>query len=163
MDYAFDKPFHSELVKELNAFTANQATRFPQKDVLKMDMHCHDYNSDVPDELIGRILKAPETWLPTERLLETLKKRGCDAFTITNHNNARSCYEQQDKGLDILTASEFSCMVPDFKVGIHVLTYGFTPEQEVKLNKLRSNIYDFQEFPLIDFSRKWLCSLNDSK
>ncbi|MEQ6121829.1 glycosyltransferase [Reichenbachiella sp. MALMAid0571] len=146
MDYAFDKPFHSELVKELNAFTANQATRFPQKDILKMDMHCHDYNSDVPDELIGRILKAPETWLPTERLLNTLKKRGCDAFTITNHNNARSCYEQQDKGLDILTASEFSCMVPDFKVGIHVLTYGFTPEQEVKLNKLRSNIYDFQEY-----------------
>ncbi len=146
MDYPFKKPFHHELVAELNSFTAQQATRFPAKDILKMDMHCHDYNSDVPDELIGRILKAPETWLPTERLLDTLKKRGCDAFTITNHNNARSCYEQQDKGLDILTAAEFSCMVPDFKVGIHVLTYGFSPEQEVKLNKLRKNIYDFQEY-----------------
>ncbi|MFY0650841.1 MAG: glycosyltransferase [Cyclobacteriaceae bacterium] len=146
MDLPTEKPFHKELVNELNNFTAKQNERFPKKDVLKMDMHCHDYNSDVPDELIGRILKAPETWLPTERLLATLQKRGCDAFTITNHNNARSCYEQQDKGLDVLTASEFSCMVPDFKVGIHVLTYGFTPEQEVKLNKLRSNIYDFQEY-----------------
>ena len=146
MDLAFDKPFHLELVNELNNFTSKQAKRFPEEDVLKMDMHCHDHNSNVPDELIGRILKAPETWLPTERLLSTLEKRKCDAFTITNHNNARSCYEQQDKGIDILTASEFSCMVPDFKVGIHVLTYGFTPEQEVKLNKLRANIYDFQEY-----------------
>ncbi|MEQ9289816.1 MAG: glycosyltransferase [Cyclobacteriaceae bacterium] len=146
MDHTFEKPFHTELVNELNSFTSKQADRFPAKDVLKMDMHCHDFNSDVPDELIGRILKAPETWLPTGRLLETLKKRGCDAFTITNHNNARSCYEQQDKGLDILTASEFSCMVPDFKVGIHVLTYGFSPEQEVKLNKLRSNFYNFQAY-----------------
>lgn len=146
MDIALDKPFHLELVNELNNFTTKQAVRFPVEDVLKMDMHCHDHNSNVPDELIGRILKAPETWLPTERLLSTLEKRKCDAFTITNHNNARSCYEQQDKGIDILTASEFSCMVPDFKVGIHVLTYGFTPEEEVKLNKLRTNIYDFQEY-----------------
>jgi hypothetical protein len=37
-------------------------------------------------------------------------------------------------------------MVPDFSVGIHVLAYGFTPEQEVKLEKLRRNIYRFQEY-----------------
>ncbi|MCC8155261.1 MAG: glycosyltransferase [Tannerellaceae bacterium] len=109
-------------------------------------MHCHDRHSDIPDELIGRILGVPETWLPGERLLEELKKNGCDAFTVTNHNNARSCYELQDKGFDILTAAEFSCMVPDYDIGIHVLAYGFTPEQEVRLNKLRKNIYSFQEY-----------------
>ena len=75
MDIALDKPFHLELVNELNNFTTKQAVRFPVEDVLKMDMHCHDHNSNVPDELIGRILKAPETWLPTERLLSTLEKR----------------------------------------------------------------------------------------
>lgn len=142
----FDKPFHKHLINELNQFTTQQASRFPEEEILKMDMHCHDYNSDVPDELIGRILKAPETWLPTEQLLQTLERRGCNAFTITNHNNARSCYEQQDLGKDILTASEFSCYEPDYKVGIHVLTYGFTPEQEVKLNKFRGNIYKFQQY-----------------
>ncbi len=52
----------------------------------------------------------------------------------------------QDKGYDILTAAEFSCRVPDFDTGIHVLTYGFNPEQEVRLNKLRKNIYAFQEY-----------------
>jgi len=79
-------------------------------------------------------------------LLDVLRKNNCNAFTITNHNNARSCFEQQDQGVDILTGAEFSCWVPDFHVGIHVLTYGFSPAQEEKLNKLRKNLYNFLEF-----------------
>ncbi len=79
-------------------------------------------------------------------MLEVLKKNHCNAFTITNHNNARSCFEQQDRGIDILTGAEFSCWVPDFEVEIHVLTYGFSPAQEVKLSKLRKNLYKFLEF-----------------
>jgi len=138
--------FHAELKAELESFLTIQKNRFPADDILTIDMHCHDFNSDVPDELIGRILNVPETWLPTEDLLKTLKHHGCNAFTITNHNNARSCYEQDKNGIDILTAAEFSVMVPDFQVGIHILTYGFNEEQEIKLSKLRKNVYDFQEY-----------------
>ncbi len=141
-----ERIFQETLKKDLDAFLAMEQFRFPRNEVIKIDLHCHDHNSDIPDELIGRILGVPETWLPTDRLLEELKRNGCDAFTITNHNNARSCYQMQDKGLDILTAAEFSCMVPDYGTGIHVLAYGFTPEQETRLNKLRKNIYFFQEY-----------------
>ena len=141
-----DKQFQQTLKEELNKFLSEQQNCFPKNETLKIDLHCHDSGSDVPDELIGRILNVPETWLKSETLLGELKKNGCDTFTITNHNNARSCYEMQDKGHDILTAAEFSCMVPDFGVGIHVLAYGFTPEQEVRLEKLRRNVYSFQEF-----------------
>jgi glycosyltransferase involved in cell wall biosynthesis len=52
----------------------------------------------------------------------------------------------QDKGFDILTAAEFSCFVPDFEIGIHVLAYGFSPEQEARLEKLRKNLYNFLEY-----------------
>jgi glycosyltransferase involved in cell wall biosynthesis len=138
--------FQLALKEELNSFLLSQQNRFPSHEILKIDLHCHDCNSDVPDELIGRILGVPETWLPSEKLIEELKKNNCDTFTITNHNNARSCYEMQDKGFDVLTAAEFSCMVPDFGIGIHVLAYGFTPEQEKKLEKLRKNVYRFQEY-----------------
>ena len=138
--------FQKMLRGELEKFLANQKEKFPDNEILKIDLHCHDHNSDVPDELIGRILNVPETWLPSKKLLETLDRNGCDTFTVTNHNNARSCYELQDKGYDVLSAAEFSCMVPDFGIGIHVLAYGFTPEQEVKLEKLRRNIYHFQEY-----------------
>lgn len=123
-------------------------SKYPAEDVLRMDLHCHDYNSDVPDELLGRILNLPETWLESEMLVKTMKKNNCNSFTITNHNNARSCFEMQDKGYDILTAAEFSCTVPDFGIGIHVLTYGFDASQEVKLNKLRGNLYAFQDYAL---------------
>ncbi len=138
--------FQQGLKDELDRYLAAQEARFPKDDVLKIDLHCHDYNSDVPDELIGRILGVPETWLSSELLLSELKKNGCDAFAITNHNNARSCYLLQDKGIDVLTAAEFSCWVPDFEIGIHVLAYGFNREQEVKLNKLREDVYAFQAY-----------------
>ncbi|MDB5051888.1 MAG: hypothetical protein JWO30_4959 [Fibrobacteres bacterium] len=88
----------------------------------------------------------PETWLPTETLVSTLNARKCDVLTITNHNNARSCYALQDKGIDVLVAAEFSCTLPDLKVGVHVLTFGFTPAQEARLNELRKDVYRFQEY-----------------
>jgi len=138
--------FQQTLKEEFDGFLLSQQNKFPSEETLKIDLHCHDLNSDVPDELIGRILNVPETWLPSEKLLEKLAKNGCDTFTITNHNNARSCYALQDKGVDVLTAAEFSCRVPDFEIGIHVLAYGFTPEQECRLEKLRKNVYQFLEY-----------------
>jgi len=141
-----EKSFYKDIKEKIESFLSEQAVLFPEKEVIRIDLHCHDHNSNVPDETIGRILGVPETWLSTEDLIKTLEVRGCGAFTVTNHNNARSCYELIDKGRDILTGAEFSCMVPDFKTGIHVLAYGFSPEQEHKLNKLRSDIYRFQAY-----------------
>ena len=136
----------SELKSDLDRFLAEQFEKYPFEDLLKIDLHCHDSNSDEPDELLGRILNVPETWIPAKRVLEELENNGCKAFTITNHNNARSCYALQGAGLDAITAAEFSCWVPDFHIGIHVLAYGFTPEQEKRLDNLRKNVYAFQEY-----------------
>ena len=88
--------------------------------------------------LLGKTIKQLKT--------KTLKKNKTDVITITNHNNARSCFVLQKKGIDVLIGSEFSCYVPDFNVGIHVLTYGFDQEQEIILNKLRKNIYQFLQY-----------------
>ncbi|HLP42749.1 MAG TPA: glycosyltransferase, partial [Fibrobacteria bacterium] len=116
------------------------------EDILRIDLHCHDRNSDVPDETLGRLLRVPETWLPTARLVETLRSSGADVLTVTNHNNARACWELLEKGEDVLPGAEFSCTLPDFGVGVHVLTYGFTPEQEEILNRLRRDLYRFLEY-----------------
>jgi glycosyltransferase involved in cell wall biosynthesis len=116
------------------------------EDVLRIDLHCHDHNSNVPDETLGRLLRLPETWLPTRELVRTLRRHGSDVVTITNHNNARSCWDLLDKGEDVLSAAEFSCSFPDVGVGVHVLTFGFTPEEEEKLQNLRKDVYKFQAF-----------------
>ena len=57
--------FREQLQEKLDAFLKAQKYRFPADEVLKIDFHCHDLNSDVFDELMGRILKVPETWVPT--------------------------------------------------------------------------------------------------
>ncbi|MDR2138253.1 MAG: hypothetical protein LBP50_01695 [Tannerella sp.] len=138
--------FQQRLKEAFDKYVLQQQNRFPSDEILRADLHCHDFNSDVPDELLGRLLNVPETWLPSETLIEKLRKNNCSVFTVTNHNNARSCYALQDKGLDVLVGAEFSCRVPDFEIGIHVLAYGFTPEEEVRLEKLRKNLYHFLEY-----------------
>jgi glycosyltransferase involved in cell wall biosynthesis len=137
---------HNQLTNELEDFTRNQNKKFPSNELLKIDLHCHDFNSDVPDEILGRILGVPETWLKSKKLIKTLKKNGCNAFTVTNHNNARSCHELIAKKYDVLVGAEFSVMVPDYKIGIHVLTYGFSKNDEKALNKLRYNVYEFLQY-----------------
>ena len=138
--------FNEELIDDLSQFLNEQKLRFPKNEILKIDLHCHDHNSDVPDEILGRILNVPETWLSTKSLLSNLNKAECDVFTITNHNNARSCYDLQEAGVDVLTGAEFSCTVPDFNIGIHVLTYGLNKEDEKALSKLRRNLYSFLRY-----------------
>lgn len=138
--------FRERLRANYDDFLTAQARRFPSEETLRIDLHCHDLNSDVPDELWGRILRLPETWLETEQLAKCLKNYGTDLMTITNHNNARSCWDMQDKGIDVLVGAEFTCHYPDLNVAVHVLTYGFTPAQEEKLKKLRKNVYHFAEY-----------------
>ncbi|HED17814.1 MAG TPA: glycosyltransferase family 1 protein, partial [Gammaproteobacteria bacterium] len=67
-------------------------------------------------------------------------------ITVTNHNNARSCWELQEKGHDVLVAAEFTCHFDEYNLFVHVLTYGFTKKQEKILNEKRRNIYDFLRF-----------------
>jgi glycosyltransferase involved in cell wall biosynthesis len=117
-------------------------------DVLRVDLHCHDRHSDVPDETLGRLLRLPETWLPTRELVRTLRRHGSDVVTVTNHNNARSCWDLLDKGEDVLVGAEFSCTLPDVEVGVHVLAFGFTPQEEEKLQVLRKDAYKFQAYAL---------------
>ncbi|WP_444997434.1 glycosyltransferase [Aliikangiella sp. IMCC44359] len=138
--------FRQSLDSEFKEYLNQENLRFPREDCLKIDLHCHDHNSDVPDELWGRILGLPETWLKTKKLVKLLNSNDCDLVTVTNHNNARSCWNLLKKGQDVLVAAEFTCYFPEYELFVHVLTYGFTQEQEIILNEKRSNIYDFLRY-----------------
>ena len=147
--------FRKRLKTEFQNYLDQQKGQYERKDCIKIDLHCHDKNSDVPDELWGRILSLPETWLETKKLVKLLKKNDCDLVTITNHNNAKSCWELRSKGEEVLVASEFTCFFPEYDLFVHVLAYGFDEKQEQEFNRIRSNIYDFccyahqQDIPLI--------------
>ncbi len=165
-DIQINSDFRKSIKKNYNHFIIEQSNRFSLEDCLKIDLHCHDLHSDTPDELWGRILKLPETWLKTADLVKTLESNQCSLITVTNHNNARSCWALKDAGKDVLAAAEFTCFFPEDELFVHVLTYGFTQEQEVILNKKRRNIYHFLAYtaennlpttlahPLYFYSRK---------
>ncbi len=138
--------FRRDQQSQLKQYLDRASSTIVPAESLKVDLHCHDFNSDVPDELWGRILGLPETWLKTKNLVKTLKANNCDVITITNHNNARSCWDLLDKGEDTLVAAEFTCHFPEYSLFIHVLSYGFTPDQETTLNYKRKNIYQFLRY-----------------
>lgn len=127
-------------------YLSSQEKLFPMDEVIKIDLHCHDHNSSVPDELWGRILRLPETWLTTNGLISCLKNHGVDVITITNHNNALSCWELLDMGHDVLTGAEFTCTFPELEIKIHVLIYGFSKVEEIELFNRRKDIYDFLRY-----------------
>ncbi len=139
-------PFRRSLQERFQAFLQAEAMRFPEHDTLRMDLHCHDRNSDVTDELWGRILRLPESWLEPERLIEVLRRHGSTALTVTNHNNARSCWELQEAGYDVLPAAEFTCYLDEHDLFLHVLAYGFDRDQEHFLNEKRHEIFDFLRY-----------------
>ena len=145
-DNGLDQSFRQSLQVEFEAFLQQQGKRFAPENCLKIDFHCHDHNSDVPDELWGRILRLPETWLKTKKLVKALQDNGSQVITVTNHNNARSCWDLEAKGIDVLVAAEFTCFFPEYELYIHVLTYGFNQEQEKILNNKRQNVYEFLRY-----------------
>ncbi|MBR9884182.1 MAG: glycosyltransferase [Oceanospirillales bacterium] len=139
-------PFYQDIRDQYEAFLKDCATNFNPDETLRIDLHCHDYNSDVPDELWGRLLRLPETWLKTDELVEALERAGTDLITVTNHNNARSCWTLQEQQKTVLTGTEFTCHFPGDELSVHVLIYGFNREQERTLNDLRHDIYAFCAF-----------------
>ncbi len=138
--------FRQSLQQELDHYLEQALCSVDLNDCLKVDLHCHDLNSDVPDELWGRILALPETWLKTKHLVRRLEEQQCDVITVTNHNNARSCWNLMEQGVNVLTGAEFTCHFPEYDLFVHVLTYGFSPKQEIVLNKKRSDIYQFLRY-----------------
>lgn len=138
--------FRRSVVDELENLLLRSQSLVPPDERLAIDLHCHDHHSDRPDERLGRMLGVPETWVTTEQLLRTLESNRTDLVTVTNHNDARTCWDLLDAGRDVLVGAEFSCTLPDFGVGVHVLTYGFTPQEEERLKTLRQDVYRFVDY-----------------
>ena len=61
--------FRQSLKDEFTHYLREAHESLDYENCLKIDFHCHDHNSDVPDELWGRILGLPETWLKTDSLV----------------------------------------------------------------------------------------------
>jgi hypothetical protein len=149
INHGINEKFRRENLLEfqdlLNKSQPSYGNEFNQtnNDIIKIDLHCHDHNSDIPDELWGRLLGLPETWISSKELISVQESNGIYLPCITNHNNARSSWSLLNKGIDVLVAAEFTCHFRNHPCSIHVLAYGFNPHQEKKLNRYRHDLYRF--------------------
>lgn len=141
-----DRDFRRSLQQQFSEYLDRESQKFESEDCLKIDLHCHDHNSDHPEELWGRILNLPETWLKTKKLVKCLRDHACDVITVTNHNNARSCWALLEKGQDVLVGAEFTCHFPEYNLFVHILAYGFSRHEERVLQKRRKDIYEFLRY-----------------
>lgn len=111
------------------------------------DLHCHSKFSKHPSEWFLQRIGAAESYTEPDFIYKTAKSRGMDFVTVTDHNNMEaSWYLTQKYPEDTFTGTEFTVYFPEDGCKVHILCYGFTPEQFEDIQKLRRNIYDFRDY-----------------
>ncbi|HDS02185.1 MAG TPA: glycosyltransferase [Firmicutes bacterium] len=115
--------------------------------VLKCDMHVHSVYSERPGEWILKTLGTKESYTEPLRLYEKAKAEGMDFVTITDHNRIDGVMLLKEHYPDdVFTGVEVTTYFPEDNCKIHLLCYDFTPEQFIRIDKLRSDIYHLKEY-----------------
>lgn len=113
----------------------------------QVDLHCHSKFSKHPSEWFLQRIGAAESYTEPDFIYKTLKKRGMDFVTVTDHNNMEaSWYLTQKYPEDTFTGTEFTVYFPEDGCKVHILCYGFTKEQFDELQILRKDIYQFRDY-----------------
>ncbi len=138
--------FRREVEKRLRDILDGEERLLNSASTLKIDLHCHDHFSDHSVEVIPGLLKAVDSYTPTEELLRCQKENGMDAFVITNQSQGRSCFDLREKGMDVLTGACFLVNDPVTGFDAQVLVYGFSPIEEILLNKKCRDLSAFVDY-----------------
>lgn len=113
----------------------------------QVDLHCHSKFSKHPSEWFLQRIGAAESYTEPDFIYKTMKSRGMDFVTITDHNNMEaSWYLTQKYPEDTFTGTEFTVYFPEDGCKVHILCFGFTREQFEELNILRKDIYSFRDY-----------------
>ncbi|MBN2601603.1 MAG: glycosyltransferase [Candidatus Marinimicrobia bacterium] len=115
--------------------------------MIKADLHVHSKYSEHPSEWFLQRLGAAESYTEPEYIYQTAKQKGMDLVTITDHNRIDGALYLKNKYPDdVFLGVEATSYFPEDGCKIHLLIYGFTPEQFEKIQTLRVNIYDLRDF-----------------
>lgn len=114
-----------------------------------VDMHVHSKFSGHPSEWFLQKLGASESYTEPEYIYKTLKAKGMDYITITDHNKIGGILELRKKyPKDTFMGVEATTYFPEDRCKIHILIYNFTEEQFAEIDRLRENIYELRDYIL---------------
>jgi len=113
----------------------------------KADLHVHSIFSEHPAEWFLQRLGAGESYTDPDFIYKTMKQKGMDFITITDHNSIEGALLLKNKYPDeVIIGDEATTYFPEDGSKIHVLLYGLTQEQFREVQRLRTNIYNFRDY-----------------
>jgi predicted metal-dependent phosphoesterase TrpH len=106
----------------------------------KADLHCHSLHSGRAKHL--RFLRCRDCYSQPLDVYHTLKRRGMDLVTITDHDSIDGCLEVLNRYgelPDFITGEEVSAHFPRFNHTVHIGVYGLSEAHHDEIQKLRAD------------------------
>ena len=111
----------------------------------KCDLHLHSRYSDRPSEWILRKAGIPDSLSQPRKLYESLRERGHDFVTLTDHNTLGGCREL--RGCEgFFPGVEITTYFPEDRCKVHLLAWNLDEKQFAEVEKIRGNIVDLSRF-----------------
>ena len=112
---------------------------------MKADLHLHSRFSDRSAEWVFRRFDFPDSYSQPRALYETLRERGMDLVTLTDHNTLDGALEIADLP-GVFLSEEVTTYFPEDRCKVSVLVWNLTEAQHRDIARLRENIFDLQGY-----------------
>ncbi len=112
---------------------------------MKADLHLHSRYSDRSADWLFRRFDFPDSYSEPRALHASLRARGMDLVTLTDHNTVDGCLEIADLP-GVFLSEEVTTTFPDDRCKIHLLVWNLTESQHRDISGLRDNIFDLQGY-----------------
>lgn len=128
--------YKSSVIKLLRALHRS-VTQILYNFFMRCDLHVHSYYSGrAQDAMMGALCR--ECYSRPEDLYATLKRRGMNLITLTDHDSIEGC-EPLRRHADFFVSVEATCRMPS-GTRIHVGVYDITERQHIEIQRRRDDL-----------------------
>ena len=111
----------------------------------RVDLHLHTRHSRRSPEWLLRRLEVPASVSAPRELYGKLREAGMDFVTFTDDDSIEGCLEIAELP-GVFLSESVTTSFPEDGCRVSILVWGITENQHRKIQKLRSNIYELQQY-----------------
>ncbi|MEI6322659.1 MAG: glycosyltransferase [bacterium] len=111
----------------------------------RVDLHLHTRHSRRSPEWLLRRLEVPASVSDPMELYGKLREAGMDFITFTDDDSIEGCLQVAELP-GVFLSESVTASFPEDGCRVSILVWGITENQHRKIQKLRSNIYELQQY-----------------
>src|ERR1700704_6114823 len=111
----------------------------------RCDLHIHSRFSARSEEWLFRRFDFPDSYSDPRELHATLRARGMDFVTITDHDTIEGCLALSEFP-DSFISEQVTTYFPQDPCKVHLLVWGISEAQHSEITAVRDNISDLQKY-----------------